>query len=189
MADLTFTQQEFLVQHLAYCVKNRDVVKAFNTHFRKHASKDERTQADITAEQVSGYNAATLTGKMNMGVDLQALFWKYRAEYTAGAAEVPIATQRYRLEMLQDLVENDPVVQRSAKLKASLAEQAAKEMGGAFNQKAAGASMAEVVAISRGMLRDVKKAVKATVQDVQLQEAVLEAIDAELEEDDEEGGA
>ncbi|MEQ1303205.1 DUF2280 domain-containing protein [Acinetobacter radioresistens] len=86
---------------------------------------------DVTPQQCEAYDPTKRTGQ-DLSQELRDKFFEYRRKANDELEAIPIANKRYRLQLLQNLVEafpNNPV------FTPKWAEQAAKEMGGQFTNK------------------------------------------------------
>lgn len=88
----------------------------------------------VTRQQVQTYDPEKAAGRKGMSRKLRAIFEATRRAFLEETAQVPIASQTYRLRNLQRL--HQKAQQRgNMALAAALLEQAAKEVGGAFTNR------------------------------------------------------
>lgn len=88
---------------------------------------------DITRQRVEAYDPTKVAGKA-LSDKLKALFEEGRARYLADTAEIGIAQQTYRLRLLDRMAVKAEAAGNMG-MAAQLAEQAAKEMGGAYTNR------------------------------------------------------
>ncbi|MDS7935655.1 DUF2280 domain-containing protein [Acinetobacter sp. V91_7] len=86
---------------------------------------------DLTKQQCEAYDPTKKIGK-DLSQELRNLFFDYRRKANQELEAIPIANKRYRLQLLQELVEEYP---KNPILIPKWAEQAAKEMGGLYTNK------------------------------------------------------
>lgn len=121
MARITKKVKLFIVRMLAEFESPMDASKAVKDVFN----------VDISRQQCEAYDPTKRTGQ-DLSQDLRDKFFEYRRIANEELEAIPIANKRYRLQLLQNLVEaypNNPV------LTPKWAEQAAKEMGGQFTNR------------------------------------------------------
>lgn len=103
--------------------------------YRKPALVVRDVQAEfgvsITRQQVAQYHPERGGEKKRLGKKWRDLFDKSREEFLSGRVQVGIAHQSYRLMLLQRLADRAEET-GNAGLAREVAEQAAKEVGGAF---------------------------------------------------------
>lgn len=88
----------------------------------------------VTRQQVQTYDPEKAAGRKGMSRKLREIFDATRKAFLEETAQVPIASQTYRLRNLQRL--HQKAQQRgNMALAAALLEQAAKEVGGAFTNR------------------------------------------------------
>lgn len=121
MARITKKVKLFIVRMLAEfetpTQASKEVKKVFNI--------------DVTPQQCEAYDPTKRIGQ-DLSQELRDKFFEYRRKANDELEAIPIANKRYRLQLLQNLVEafpNNPV------FTPKWAEQAAKEMGGQFTNK------------------------------------------------------
>lgn len=86
---------------------------------------------EVTPQQCEAYDPTKRTGQ-DLSQELRAKFFEYRRLANEELEAIPIANKRYRLQLLQNLIEkypNNPV------LTPKWAEQAAKEMGNQYTNQ------------------------------------------------------
>lgn len=120
MATLTDDVKAFIVQALACFDTPSQVVDAV---------KDEYG-IDVTRQQVQTYDPTKQLGKA-LSKKWRELFEATRARFLKETAEIPIASQSFRLRALQKMYEKT-AARGNVPLAAQLIEQAAKESGGMF---------------------------------------------------------
>jgi hypothetical protein len=121
MARITKKVKLFIVRMLAEFEPPTQASKAVKDVFN----------VDVTPQQCEAYDPTKRTGQ-DLSQDLRDKFFEYRRIANEELEAIPIANKRYRLQLLQNLVEaypNNPV------LTPKWAEQAAKEMGGQFTNR------------------------------------------------------
>ena len=121
MARITKKVKLFIVRMLAEFEPPTQTSKAVKDVFN----------IDVTPQQCEAYDPTKRTGQ-DLSQELRNLFFDYRRQANEELEAIPIANKRYRLQLLQNLVEvypNNPV------LTPKWAEQAAKEMGGLFTNR------------------------------------------------------
>lgn len=102
---------------------------------QKQIAKDvkERFGIEVYQQQIGAYDPNTLAGK-RMSKKLKEHFDSTREQFLADTSRIPIANAAVRLRTLQRLV-NNAEQRGNASMVASLLEQAAKEVGGAFTNR------------------------------------------------------
>lgn len=121
MARITKKVKLFIVRMLA----------EFEPPTQASKSVKEVFNIDVTPQQCEAYDPTKRTGQ-DLSQELRNLFFEYRRKANEELEAIPIANKRYRLQLLQNLVEaypNNPV------LTPKWAEQAAKEMGGQYTNQ------------------------------------------------------
>lgn len=114
MARLTKKVKIFIVRMLA----------EFETPTQASKTIKEVFNLDVTPQQCEAYDPTKRIGQ-DLSQELRDLFFEYRRKANDELEAIPIANKRYRLQLLQNLVDaypNNPV------LTPKFAEQAAKEM-------------------------------------------------------------
>ena len=86
---------------------------------------------DLTKQQCEAYDPTKRTGQ-ELSEDFRALFFEHRRKANDELEAIPIANKRYRLQVLQGMVEAYP---DNPALTPKLIEQAAKEMGGLYTNR------------------------------------------------------
>lgn len=86
---------------------------------------------EVTPQQCERYDPTKRAG-YDLSQELRDKFFEYRRIANLELEAIPIANKRYRLQLLQDLVEKHP---DNPVLIPKWAEQAAKEMGGQFTNR------------------------------------------------------
>lgn len=118
MARITKKVKLFIVRMLA----------EFETPTQTSRSVKEVFSIDVTPQQCEAYDPTKRIGQ-DLSQELRDKFFEYRRIANQELEAIPIANMRYRLQLLQGLVDkypNNPV------LIPKWAEQAAKEMGGLY---------------------------------------------------------
>lgn len=121
MARITKKVKLFIVRMLA----------EFETPTQASKSVKEVFNFDVTPQQCEAYDPTKRTGQ-DLSQELRDKFFEYRRQANEELEAIPIANKRYRLQLLQDLVEkypNNPV------FIPKWTEQAAKEMGNQYTNK------------------------------------------------------
>ncbi|MCG2572346.1 DUF2280 domain-containing protein [Acinetobacter sp. ME22] len=121
MARITKKVKLFIVRMLA----------EFETPTQASKSVKDIFNIDVTPQQCEAYDPTKKIGK-DLSQDLRDKFFEYRRIANEELEAIPVANKRYRLQLLQNLIDafpNNPV------LTPKWAEQAAKEMGGQFTNK------------------------------------------------------
>jgi hypothetical protein len=124
MAYLNEEQQAFIVTALACCMKPKTIAGEIK----------KRWDVEVTPSQLSYYDPSNPISGRKLGEQWQVLFNATREAYIARERSIPIAIRTYRLELLTDMLEHD-LVKAAPSLKASLLEQAAKEVGGLYETR------------------------------------------------------
>lgn len=123
MAKLTDPHKRFVVQSLARYESPQDVADAFKEEFG----------IEVHRAQMAQYDPTKVSGK-DMSAKWRELFKQTREVFKAAVDEIPIAQQAFRLHRLGKI--HDRHLQRGNLVgAASILEQAAKEVGGAFTNK------------------------------------------------------
>ena len=123
MAALTDPIKQAIVQSLA----------CFDTPTQVAEHVKQEFGVTITRQQVATYDPTKSAGR-NLSAKLRAVFTATRKAFLADVSTIPIAQQAYRLRILQRNVERADS-RGNAVLVATLLEQAAKELGGAFTNR------------------------------------------------------
>lgn len=123
MATLTDDVKAFIVQALACHDTPSQVVEAVQEEFG----------IAVTRMQVQTYDPTKAQGKA-LSKKWREVFAATRARFLKETAEIPIATQSFRLRALQKMYERT-AARGNVPLAAQLIEQAAKESGGLFVNK------------------------------------------------------
>ena len=121
MARITKKVKLFIVKVLA----------EFETPTSAAQQVKEVFNIDVSPQQCERYDPTKRMG-FDLSQELRDKFFEYRRKANEELEAIPIANKRYRLQLLQNLVEaypNNPV------LTPKWAEQAAKEMGGQFTNR------------------------------------------------------
>lgn len=121
MARITKKVKLFIVRMLA----------EFETPTQTSKSVKEIFNIDVSPQQCELYDPTKRMGQ-DLGQELRDKFFKYRRIANDELEAIPIANKRYRLQLLQGLVNefpNNPV------FTPKWIEQAAKEMGGQFTNR------------------------------------------------------
>ncbi len=121
MARITKKVKLFIVRMLA----------EFETPTQTSKTVREIFNVDVTPQQCEAYDPTKRTGQ-DLSQDLRDKFFEYRRIANEELEAIPIANKRYRLQLLQQLVEKYP---DNPVLIPKWAEQAAKEMGGLFTNR------------------------------------------------------
>lgn len=122
MADLTEEMKHFIVRAHAQFLAGPDIIKGLSDEF----------EVQVTRQQVAMYNPQRLA--FDAGEKWREIFTAHRAAYMNEITSHDIASPAYRIGMLDRMAKK---AERSGnmKLAAELAEQAAKEVGGAFTNE------------------------------------------------------
>lgn len=121
MARITKKVKLFIVRMLA----------EFETPTQASKSVKDVFNLDVTPQQCEAYDPTKRIGQ-DLSQELRDKFFEYRRQANEELEAIPIANKRYRLQLLQELVEkypNNPV------FIPKWAEQAAKEMGNQYTNK------------------------------------------------------
>ncbi|HEX8653098.1 MAG TPA: DUF2280 domain-containing protein [Pyrinomonadaceae bacterium] len=126
MARLTNEHKLFIVQELACFRTPTEVVQAVKAEY----------EIEVDRRQVQFYDPTKRPENKKLPEKWKEIFWATRGKYLEDAAGVAVAHQRYRLEVLNEVLQR----QRSKPnvndvLVLSTLEQAAKERGGAFTNR------------------------------------------------------
>jgi len=128
MATLTDDVKAFIVQALACYDTPSEVVNAVREEF----------QVETTRMQVQSYDPTKKTAR-GLAKKWVAMFEATRERFLKETAEIPIASQSFRLRALQKMYEKT-AARGNVPLAAQLVEQAAKETGGIFVNRMRGDS-------------------------------------------------
>ncbi|SCU75534.1 conserved hypothetical protein [Cupriavidus necator] len=126
MATLTDDVKAFIVQALACFDTPSQVVDAVREEF----------EVEVTRMQVQSYDP-TKRAARGLAKKWVEMFEATRKRFLKETAEIPIATQSFRLRALQKMYERT-AARGNVPLAAQLIEQAAKESGGIFVNKGKG---------------------------------------------------
>lgn len=118
MARITKKVKLFIVRMLA----------EFETPTQTSKTVRDIFNVEVTPQQCEAYDPTKRTGQ-DLSQDLRDKFFEYRRIANQELEAIPIANKRYRLQLLQQLVEKYP---DNPVLIPKWAEQAAKEMGGLY---------------------------------------------------------
>ena len=118
MARITKKVKLFIVRMLA----------EFETPTQTSKTVRDIFNVDVTPQQCEAYDPTKRTGQ-DLSQDLRDKFFEYRRIANQELEAIPIANMRYRLQLLQGLVDKYP---DNPVLIPKWAEQAAKEMGGLY---------------------------------------------------------
>lgn len=147
MARITKKVKLFIVRMLA----------EFESPTQTSKTAKEVFNVDVTPQQCEAYDPTKRTGQ-DLSQELRDLFFEYRRKANDELEAIPIANKRYRLQLLQNLVDaypNNPV------FTPKWAEQAAKEMGNQYTNKQ------EITGAGGGPLQSENTTyVKATPEDI-----------------------
>lgn len=121
MARITKKVKLFIVRMLA----------EFETPTQTSRSVKEVFSIDVTPQQCEAYDPTKRIGQ-DLSQELRDKFFEYRRIANQELEAIPIANMRYRLQILQGLVDKYP---DNPVLIPKLAEQAAKEMGGLYTNR------------------------------------------------------
>lgn len=121
MAALKETDKMFIVQRLACFDTPSQVVERVKLEL----------DIEVTRQQVMAYNPLAISGK-RLSQDLQDLFFSTRKAFQENLLDIPIANKSVRLKELQAIFEN---AGSNRVLKMDALQQAAKEMGGMFENQ------------------------------------------------------
>ncbi|MEN7527012.1 DUF2280 domain-containing protein [Cupriavidus sp. DL-D2] len=120
MATLNEDVKAFIVQALACYDTPSQVVDAVKEEFG----------IEVSRMQVQGYDPTKAQGKA-LSKKWRDIFAATRESFVKATAEIPIATQSFRLRALERMYQK-AVARGNVALAAQLIEQAAKETGGMF---------------------------------------------------------
>ena len=121
MARITKKVKLFIVRMLA----------EFETPTQTSRSVKEVFSIDVTPQQCEAYDPTKRIGQ-DLSQELRDKFFEYRRIANQELEAIPIANMRYRLQLLQGLVDKYP---DNPVLIPKWAEQAAKEMGGLYTNR------------------------------------------------------
>lgn len=121
MARITKKVKLFIVRMLA----------EFETPTQTSKSVKDIFNIEVSPQQCEAYDPTKRTGQ-DLSQELRDKFFEYRRLANDELEAIPIANKRYRLQLLQQLVEKFP---DNPVLTPKWAEQAAKEMGGLFTNR------------------------------------------------------
>ena len=121
MARITKKVKLFIVRMLA----------EFETPTQTSRSVKEVFSIDVTPQQCEAYDPTKRIGQ-DLSQELRDKFFEYRRIANQELEAIPIANKRYRLQLLQGLVDKYP---DNPVLIPKWAEQAAKEMGGLYTNR------------------------------------------------------
>ncbi len=103
----------------------------FETPTQASKNIKEIFNIDVTPQQCESYDPTKRIGQ-NLSQELSDKFFEYRRKANKEIEAIPIANKRYRLMLLQELVDEYP---KNPILTPKWAEQAAKEMGNQYTNK------------------------------------------------------
>lgn len=121
MARINKKVKLFIVRMLAEFETPTEAAKAVKEIFN----------VEVTPQQCEAYDPTKKIGK-DLSDEFRKLFFEIRRKANEELEAIPIANKRYRLQLLQQLVEKFP---DNPVLTPKWAEQAAKEMGGLFTNR------------------------------------------------------
>ncbi|MDH0031351.1 MULTISPECIES: DUF2280 domain-containing protein [unclassified Acinetobacter] len=121
MARITKKVKLFIVRMLA----------EFETPTKTSKAVKDIFNVDVSPQQCELYDPTKRMGQ-DLSQDLRDKFFEYRCIANQELEAIPIANMRYRLQLLQGLVDKYP---DNPVLIPKWAEQAAKEMGGQYTNK------------------------------------------------------
>lgn len=121
MARITKKVKLFIVRMLA----------EFESPTQASKTVKEIFNLDVTPQQCEAYDPTKRTGQ-DLSQELRDKFFEYRRKANEELEAIPIANKRYRLQLLQGLVDEHP---NNPVFTPKWIEQAAKEMGGQFTNK------------------------------------------------------
>ena len=121
MARITKKVKLFIVRMLA----------EFETPTQTSKTVKDIFKVDVTPQQCEAYDPTKRTGQ-DLSQELRDKFFEYRRKANEEIDAIPIANKRYRLMLLQELVDEYP---KNPVLTPKWAEQAAKEMGNQYTNK------------------------------------------------------
>ncbi|MCU4431905.1 DUF2280 domain-containing protein [Acinetobacter pittii] len=120
MAALKEPVKIFIVQSLACRDTPQEVVESVKQEF----------DVDISRSQCQAYDPTKYSGR-NLSKKYVVLFEETRAKFDEGLIDIPIANKYYRLRQYQKYLDKT----RNVKTGMKLLEQAAKDIGGQFNNR------------------------------------------------------
>ncbi|SPL70321.1 DUF2280 domain-containing protein [Acinetobacter stercoris] len=103
----------------------------FETPTQASKNIKEIFNIDVTPQQCESYDPTKRIGQ-NLSQELRDKFFEYRCKANKEIEAIPIANKRYRLMLLQELVDEYP---KNPIFIPKWAEQAAKEMGNQYTNK------------------------------------------------------
>ncbi|MEG2264885.1 MAG: DUF2280 domain-containing protein [Acinetobacter sp.] len=121
MARITKKVKLFIVRMLA----------EFETPTQAAKTVKEIFNLDVSPQQCESYDPTKRIGQ-DLSQELRDKFFEYRRIANEELESIPIANKRYRLQLLQGLVDEHP---NNPVFTPKWIEQAAKEMGGQFTNK------------------------------------------------------
>lgn len=121
MARITKKVKLFIVRMLA----------EFETPTQAAKTVKEIFNLDVSPQQCESYDPTKRIGQ-DLSQELRDKFFEYRRIANEELEAIPIANKRYRLQLLQGLVDEHP---NNPVFTPKWIEQAAKEMGGQFTNK------------------------------------------------------
>ncbi|WP_287906534.1 DUF2280 domain-containing protein [Acinetobacter sp.] len=121
MARITKKVKLFIVRLLA----------EFETPTQASKAVKEVFNLEVSPQQCEAYDPTKRIGQ-DLSQEFRDLFFVYRRKANEELEAIPIANKRYRLQLLQQLVEKFP---DNPVLTPKWAEQAAKEMGGQYTNR------------------------------------------------------
>lgn len=121
MARITKKAKLFIVRMLA----------EFESPTQASKTVKEIFKLDVTPQQCEAYDPTKRTGQ-DLSQELRDKFFEYRRIANEELEAIPIANKRYRLQLLQGLVDEHP---NNPVFTPKWIEQAAKEMGGQFTNR------------------------------------------------------
>ena len=125
MAHLTELQKTYVVKCLAYFMSYAETRDALREEFGVSATRD----------QIANYDVTSISRGPKVSRKWRELFEAERKKAMSAVDEIPISHLPHRLRLLQDGVTKS-MARGNFMLAASLLEQCAKELGGAYtNQK------------------------------------------------------
>jgi hypothetical protein len=135
MAALTEEQQAYIVTALACCMKPKTIIEEVK----------QRWSVEVTPSQISYYDPSNPISGRDLAEQWRVLFDATRDAYIARERSIPIALRTYRLELLTEMLDHD-LVKAAPSLKASILEQAAKEVGGLYEVRVSAKDAEDFVA-------------------------------------------
>lgn len=126
MRRLSVELKLFIVQELACFRSPKEVGEAVQVAF----------EVEVTPSHIQFFDPTKRPENKKLPQKWKDIFWATRQEYLEQTAAVPVAHKRYRLEVINEVlqrqrakqIKNDPLILETT-------EQAAKEMGGMFTNK------------------------------------------------------